>query len=95
MKDRVQTTCPCCQTRLVVDAESGEVLSEERARAGGKSFESALKEVRGGAAKREEAFSKAFDRTQNLDSLLEKKFEEARKKSKDDDRRPTNPLDLD
>ena len=95
MADRVETTCPCCQTRLVVDTESGEILAEQRPKAGGKSFESALQEVRGGAAQREEAFSKAFDRTKNLDNLLDKKFEEARKKAKDDGSRPVNPLDLD
>ena len=95
MTDRVEKTCLCCRTLRVVDTGAGEVLSEQRPKAGGKSFEAALHEVRGGAAKREEAFSKAFDRTRNLDNLLEKKFEEARKKTKDNDSRPTNPMDLD
>lgn len=95
MADRVEVSCPCCQTKLVVDTGSGEILSEERPLAGGKSFEAALKEVKGGAQKREQAFSKAFDRNRQLDELLDKKFEEARKKTKGDAGRPVNPLDLD
>ena len=30
MADRVEVTCPCCETRLVVDGGTGDVLSEER-----------------------------------------------------------------
>ena len=39
MMDRVETTYPCCQTKLVVDTGTGEILSEQRPKAGGKSFE--------------------------------------------------------
>ena len=48
-------------------------------------------------SRREEAFSKAYERTQKLDTLLEKKFEEARKKAKDadPDEKPHNPMDWD
>jgi hypothetical protein len=94
MPDQVDLTCPCCGTRLVADAATGEILSEERPKSA-KSFEDAVSEVRSGSKRREDAFSKAFDRTQRLDELLEKKFEEAKKKTEDDGSRPVNPLDLD
>ena len=55
-----------------------------------------MSQVQTGASRREEAFSKAFKKTKNLDSLLDKKFEEARKKAKDNpDEKPINPLDYD
>jgi hypothetical protein len=97
MADRFDVVCPCCGTKLVVDAESGEILAEERPKVDPKkSFEKAIDQVRGGAKKREDAFSKAFDRTQNLDDLLGKKFEEAKKKAeKDKDKKPHRPFDLD
>jgi len=98
MADRVDIVCPCCATRLVADTETGEILSEERPkRDTDKSFSEALNKVRSGESRREEAFSKAFERTQKLDTLLEKKFEEARKKAKDDDsaEKPHNPMDWD
>ena len=96
MSDRVELTCPCCSTKLVVDAASGEILSEERPRADtDRSFDAAMDQVRSGEQRRSEAFSKAFDRTQRLDDLLSKKFEEAKKKAAKDKSKPRNPFDLD
>ena len=93
----VDITCPCCSTRLVIDAETSEILSEERPRVDHeKNFEQAMTEVERGEDKREEAFEKAFKRTQNLDDLLQKKFDEARKKAeKDPNKKHRNPLDFD
>lgn len=97
MPDRVLVVCPCCKTKLTVDTDSGEILAEERPKVDHeKSFERAMSDVRGGAKKREEAFEKAFDRTQKLDDLLQKKFEEAQKKAaKDKSKKPIRPFDLD
>ncbi len=98
MSDRVEIVCPCCDTRLVADVETGEILSEVRPKKDvDKSFSEAMKRVKSGESRREEAFSKAFEKTQKLDSLLEKKFEEARKKAKDadPDEKPHNPMDWD
>ena len=97
MKDRVQVDCPCCRTKLVVDVATGAILSEERPKTDvSQSFEQAMTDVKSGAARREDAFTKAFDRTKNLDDLLQKKFEEARRKAASDPGgKPKNPLDLD
>ena len=95
MQDRVQVECPCCSTRLTVDVATGEILSEERLKQDStRTFQDAMSRVQSGANRRDEAFSKAFDRTQKLDDLLEKKFEEARKKAKTDKSKPRNPFDL-
>ena len=96
MADRVELTCPCCQTELVVDAATGEILSETRPKVDHqKTFEDAMGQVRSGASRRADAFAKAFDRTQNQEDLLQKKFEEAAKKAKDDKSPRRNPLDFD
>lgn len=96
MPDPVDVTCPCCSTKLVVDPASGEVLSEERpAPDHAKTFDSALGAVRGGEKRRNDAFTKAFEKTRNLDDLLSKKFEEAKKKAAKDRSKPRNPFDLD
>jgi hypothetical protein len=94
---KVQVDCPCCKTKLVVDAATGTILSEERPKADPTAtFEQAMTDVKSGPARREDAFSKAFDRTKNLDDLLQKKFEEARRKAASDPTgKPKNPLDLD
>ncbi len=96
MSATIDVLCPCCGNRMKVDATSGEVLAEERpAPKPIKSFEQAMTDVNTGAQKREEAFSKAADRTKNLQDLLDKKFEEARKKAKDDKTPPPSIFDLD
>jgi hypothetical protein len=94
---KVQVDCPCCKTKLVVDVATGVVLSEERPKTDlSATFDQAMTDVKSGAARREDAFSKAFDRTKNLDDLLQKKFDEARRKAASEpDTKPKNPLDLD
>jgi len=95
MNDRVDVTCPCCGTHLVVEPRTGEILAAERPQIDStRTFDAALDELRSGSKRRQEAFSKAFDRTQHLPDLLEKKFEEARKKAaRDPAAKPRNPFD--
>jgi hypothetical protein len=95
MSATLDVLCPCCGNKMKVDAASGEILAEERpVPKPSKSFEQAMTEVKTGAQKREEAFSKAADRTRNQQDLLDKKFEEARKKAKDEKGRPPSIFDL-
>jgi hypothetical protein len=96
MSDRVEACCPCCGTRLVVDTNTGEILAEERPKKDhSKSFDDAMTQVRGGEERRKAAFEKAFGRTQQMDELLQKKFEEAQKKASKDKSKPRSPFDLD
>jgi hypothetical protein len=97
MADRHELICPCCDTKLTVDAKTGEILAEERPKMDvKKTFDDAMGQVKSGAKRREDAFAKAFDRTQNLDDLLSKKFEEAKKKAdKDESKKPHRPFDFD
>jgi hypothetical protein len=96
MSATIDVLCPCCGNKMTVDAASGEILAEERPQPKPtKSFEQAMTDVNTGAQKREEAFSKASDRTRNLQDLLDKKFEEARKKAKDEKGKPPSIFDLD
>ena len=96
MAATIEVLCPCCGNRMQVDASSGDVLSEDRpAPKPTKSFEDAMSEVRTGTQRREEAFSKAADKQRRLQDVLDKKFEEARKKAKDDKTPPKNIFDLD
>ena len=97
MKEKVDATCPCCDTKLVIDTDSGEVLAEERPKVDhDKTFEGAWSQVRGGERQRADAFDKAFDKTRRMDDLLSKKFEEAKKKAeKEPGKKPRGPFDLD
>lgn len=97
MTKRLELSCPCCDTKLVVDGDTGDILSEERPKTSDRiSFDAALREQQQGESRRASAFDKAFDRTQRSQDVLAKKFEEARKKAaKDPSKKPPNPFDLD
>jgi hypothetical protein len=96
MAEPLNVECPCCGTKLTLDSKTGDVLAEERPKMDPtKSFEQAMNEVRTGGQRREDAFTKAADRTRRLEDLLDKKFEEARKKAADDKTPFRNPLDMD
>jgi len=96
MADKVSLECPCCGTKLVVDASTGDILSEERPKTKPtKSFEEALSDVESGSERREQLFTKAFDQTKRLEDLLDKKFREAKEKAKKDKGKPHTPFDFD
>lgn len=96
MTKNIEVDCPCCATKLIVDSKTGEIISHERpARDPEVDFEKAMTDVRQGARRRDDAFQKAFEKTQGLDDLLSRKFEEAKKKAAKDGSKPRNPLDLD
>src|SRR5262249_16990953 len=89
-------TCPCCDTLLHLDPETGPLLVEERPRKGPvKSFEEAARE---NAARQEQAraqLAKAMEEEKRKDEIMDKKFKEAMKKAEKDDTPPPRPFDLD
>ena len=95
MTSPIHLACPCCGARLTVEPGTGEVLAVDPGPKVSKSFDAAMGDVQAAPRRREDAFSKAFDRTRRLEDLLEKKFEEARKKASEDPSAPRNPFDAD
>ncbi len=96
--DRFELVCPCCETRMVVDAATGAILSEERPkRAPEKSFDQALEEVRSAKDKADKDFTRAMEQTKVEKDLLAKKFEEALKKAEKnkDEPLPPRPFEFD
>ncbi len=90
--------CPCCQARLRVDPGLRAVLShepppEERAV---KDLTEAVKGLKAEAAQRQAKFEESVKAEKNKKSLLDKRFQEALKKAKDEPiTRPTRDIDLD
>jgi len=95
---RFEIVCPCCDTRLVVDAATGVILSEERPKkAPVKTFDQALTEVRGAREKADKDFATRMDNTKHEKEILAKKFEEAMKKAEKnkDEKPPPRPFEFD
>ena len=97
-KTQSTITCPCCQATLVVDRETLAILyyTEHREKAGGTSFEQALKELKEKEKQKSSLFQKAVDDEKQRRALLGKKFEELQRHAADnpDAPRPERPFDF-
>lgn len=97
---KLRFRCPECESELVVDAATGEVLSHRKAKqppAGGKDFEALLKGLEDDKARAEDVFAREVAAMKDRDRLLDEKFKEAlRRAEKDpDEGPPRRPFDLD
>ena len=93
----VEAVCPCCGARLKIDAALGRVVSHEaapkRTRVPDLERASALLEKE--AAQREAHFRHSAETEKVKSQLLERKFEQALAKSKDEPLTPpTRDIDL-
>jgi hypothetical protein len=92
--------CPDCQSELVVDAATGEILSHRKAKqplAGGKDFDSLLKGLEDDKNKAEDIFQREVAALKDRDRIMEEKFREAMRRAEEDPDQgpPQRPFDLD
>ena len=79
----IQITCPHCNAKLEVDVELAAVLSHEPPPAPKHDFDEQLKAVSEAEQKRDEVFRQQMETQKERARLLERKFEESFKKTKD------------
>ncbi|OLC54341.1 MAG: hypothetical protein AUH92_04160 [Acidobacteria bacterium 13_1_40CM_4_69_4] len=92
----MRVVCPCCDTLLTVDPATGAILLEERRqRREHQSLDDAMSHVKAQRKEAEEKLARAMDEARNRDEILEKKFQEARKKAAESDEPPPRPFDAD
>jgi len=90
--------CPCCQAKLQVDPELRTVLSfepppEERRI---KDLSEGVKGLKDEAVQRQAKFEESLRAQKTKKNLLDKKFQEALKRAKDEPiTKPTRDIDLD
>ncbi|MCP4202594.1 MAG: hypothetical protein GY769_11740 [bacterium] len=92
--------CPDCESRLVIDRETGEVLfhkPKKAAPAGGQDFDQLLEKLDEDRVHAEDLFEREVSALKNRDRLLEDKFEEALREAREspEDEPPPRPFDLD
>ncbi len=93
----VEAVCPCCGARLKIDAALGRVVSHEAApkRTRAPDLERANALLEKEAAQREAHFRHSAETEKVKSQLLERKFEQALAKSKDEPLTPpTRDIDL-
>ncbi len=96
----LRVRCPDCESELVIDAATGEVLSHKKpkeAPAGGKDFESLLAGLDQDKARAEELFERGKAAHADRERLLDEKFRAAMKRAEEepDEAPPKRPFDLD
>lgn len=93
----ILVTCPCCGARLVIDVSLRRVISHEvpPRHTSALELERAQALLQEQAAHREEAFRQSTESERLKSQLLERKFEEALKKTKQEPiEKPTRDIDL-
>jgi seryl-tRNA synthetase len=97
MSDNLEVICPCCDTLLVVDRETGAILREERAsKREHKSLDEALGSVKAQKREAEQRLARAMEDAKHREQILERKFQEARRKAAENpDEPPPRPFDGD
>lgn len=88
--------CPCCEAVILVDAQTGAIISHHEKAKPLASFEAMVKDQERQKQVRDQIFAQELDSQKDRKRLLEEKFREAVKTAeKDKDKPYRNPLDLD
>src|SRR4051794_3009614 len=96
---RLHVRCPDCDSELVIDAATGEVLSHRMAKrplAGGKDFDSLMRGLGESKARAEAVFEQEKAAMKDRQRLLDEKFEAALRRVEEEpaDTPPPRPFDL-
>ncbi len=93
--EKHEIICPCCETKLQVDAKTGEVIWQEKK---AKEFGTLSDMVKGLNAQKQEQetlFKKQNEIQKDRKRLLDEKFKEAKKNVDKDKSKPLRDFDLD
>lgn len=94
--EKFSIICPCCEATLVIDAQTGAVLSHEEKKKVLGSFEDLQGALDKQKELREQLFAQEMSSQKDRERILEEKFKEAMKRAGDDKDVPfKNPLDFD
>ena len=94
--EKFSIICPCCEAALVIDAQTGAIISHEEKKKVLGSFEDLKGELSKQKELRDQLFSQEMSSMKDRERLLDEKFKEAMKRAEGEKDVPyKNPLDLD
>ena len=95
MIEKFTIICPCCESTLTIDAQTGAMLAHEEKKKVLGSFEDLKTELSRKSETRDQIFAQEMSSMKDRERLLEEKFQEALKRAdKDSDEPFRNPLDM-
>lgn len=93
---RFTLICPCCDATLIIDAQTGSIISHEEKTKPIASFEEMAKGMEKQKQTRDQIFAQELGSLKDRERILDEKFREALKRAdKDKDTPYRNPLDMD
>lgn len=92
---KFEITCPCCETRLQVDSQTGEVIWEERKPKSHGSLSDLVKGLGSQRKEQETLFKKQSEIQKERSRLLDEKFKESHKHVDKSGDKPLRDFDLD
>jgi len=96
MAKTLKVICPCCDTLLTVDPATGAILLEERRqKREHQSLDEAMDQVKAQRKEAEDKLARAMEESRHREEILEKRFQEARKKAAESKEPPPRPFDAD
>ena len=93
--NRLEVTCPCCESKLQVDKKTGEVIWEEKKQKVMPSLSDMLKGLDAQKKEQESQFKKQSNVLKDRNRLLDEKFKEAQKNVDKSTDKPLRDFDLD
>jgi hypothetical protein len=84
MPEALDVTCPCCEAQLKVDPETGSVVWADKKKVPPKDFDDLVSRVQSQKSAIDQKFARSVQHTRRSSEILEKKFEEARKRAEAD-----------
>lgn len=93
-RKKIEVQCSCCESKLTVDASSGEVLFTKVSEKKEFSFDDALEQVKAYEATASARFDEAFNKEKTRKGLIDAKFQEAMDRA-DELEMPVRDIDLD
>ena len=94
--NNLDVTCPCCESKLIVDKKTGEVVWEEKKEKAVPSLSDMVKGLDAHRKETESLFKKQSEAQKERDRILEEKFKQSQKKvDPNDDSKPLRDFDFD
>lgn len=94
--EKITVLCPCCESELVIDSQTGSLISHTEKKKATGSFEELRQQMDKQKELREQLFAQEQQAQKDRKRLLEEKFQEAFKKADKDSEEPfKNPLEFD
>lgn len=96
MAANLEITCPCCESLLVIDRLTGEILlHQKKDPKSGLSLEAMVANLDSQKSELAKKFDKNMESQKDRARILEERFKEALKKAEASDEKYVNPMDID